>query len=273
MLMKECFLPSSLPLLAEDVLSAAEILVETLKPYAQSGKECDLHLGISLFHMKAIGEAALGYGFGSMDLDAGMNDFHKGFEFMLKELPRRAFSTDPTLREDYESDNPDNRAFKKAADTVRVAIGRVIGSRLEERARGKRRADMMEAILVKYEEDGGLIDCANKEALTEALGDNLIEIIFAGYNTAVGVIANVFYYLEKEPVWQSKLVEEGRRVLTASKRALKGEALMAVTAELEVSRMVVLEALRLAPPASMIARRTTQEKEVNGVLIPKDVEV
>ena len=28
-------------------------------------------------------------------------------------------------------------------------------------------------------------------------GDNLIEIIFAGYNTAVGVIANVFYYLDQ----------------------------------------------------------------------------
>jgi len=54
---------------------------------------------------------------------------------------------------------------------------------------------------------------------------------------------------------------------------LQGKALTALLEKLEVSKTVVLESLRLAPPASMIARRTTSKRTVNGVAIPAGVEV
>jgi len=66
-----------------------EGLVSALKPFSESGKEVDLHRAVSMYHMKAIGKAALGHDFGPIDIDRGPNAFHQAFEFMLGELPRR----------------------------------------------------------------------------------------------------------------------------------------------------------------------------------------
>ena len=78
---------------------------------------------MSMYHLSATGKASFGYDFKCIEqFEKGPNDINKSFEFMLTELPRRAFSQDPLLNADYETDNDDNRKFKFAATSVRSEV-------------------------------------------------------------------------------------------------------------------------------------------------------
>ncbi len=67
---------------------------------------------------------------------------------------------------------------------------------------------MIQSYFNEYGEDGiGAVE------LVAALGDNLVEILFAGYNTVVNVIANALFFLATNPEWFPKFQAEIDTVL------------------------------------------------------------
>jgi cytochrome P450 len=137
---------------------------------------------------------------------------------MLGELPRRAFSPDPLTQNDFTSDNEENRKWKHAATTVRAVVTKMVSSRLRDMEAGAAIPDdllaqMIDAYRAEYkcgdatgEVRGGIE--LKAEDLVADLGDNLVEILFAGYNTVVNVIANALYFVAMNPEWFAKLQAE-----------------------------------------------------------------
>jgi len=186
---------------------------------------------------------------------------------MLSELPRRAFSMDPGVQNDFESENEENRLWKEAAMAVRELVTVMVEKRLTEKAGGVAVPDdLLEGMISSYHNEYGK-DGIGAEELVAALGDNLVEILFAGYNTVVNVIANALFFLATNPEWFGRLQEEIDAVCKGQKPTETH------LDQLPLCRKLFLESLRLAPPAAVIARLLTEDIELDGVVIPKGVEV
>lgn len=104
---------------------------------------------------------------------------NRSFEFMLSELPRRAFSLDPALQNDFEADNEDNRKWKEAAKAVRDLVTIIVESRLSKKKRGESTPeDLLEGMIQSYFNEYGEDGIGAKE-LVEAHADTcrLIQLI------------------------------------------------------------------------------------------------
>ncbi len=299
-LMKASLTNASLKLAEIDISIVAAKMVNVLTPYANAKKgarnqiativrpfllffymlgfpfslsfffaEINMLQLINMYHMSAIGKVAFDYDFECLEnFDKGMNGFNKAFEYMLTELPRRAFSLDPAIQNDYDSPNEDNRLFKEASDTARNLIEDVIQKRLDEEKAGLTpRNDLLNAMIRSYMEEYGNNDASIKDKLKGTLGDNLIEIVFAGYNTSTVVIANALYFLAKHPEWLQKVQKEVDGIVD------KGPILWTQAEAMKNIERVILESLRLCPPACLMARETMKDHDFDGIQIPIKTEV
>ena len=222
--------------------------------------------------MSAIGKVAFDYDFECLEgFEKGPNGFNKAFEYMLKELPRRAFHPDPAIQNDYDTPNQDNIDWKEASDTARNIIEDVIQKRLNEEKSGVTpRNDLLNAMIRSYMDEyspGDADDASIKDKLKGTLGDNLIEIVFAGYNTSTVVIANALYLLAKHPEWLKKVQEEVDGIVKT------GAILWSHAEKMKNVEHVVAESLRLCPPACLLARETVKDHDFDGVKIPARTEV
>ncbi|XP_055890415.1 cytochrome P450 3A24-like [Biomphalaria glabrata] len=100
----------------------------------------------------------------------------------------------------------------------------------------------------------------------ELLGQSLI-IIFAGFETASGVLATCFYTLAKYPEYQEKVYEELKSVLNSDSPSYEE------LAQLTYTEQFINETLRLYPPSSMISRQAAETKTYGSVTIPKGAAV
>ena len=273
-MMKVAFEKHNTAQMQRDTGDVAFQMADILSAHSARGEALDIHLLLSMYHLSATGKAAMDYDFKCIEgFSQGqkMNAINSAYEFMLSELPRRAFSPDPALQNDYETDNEDNRKFKAASQSVRSEVERAVEAKLEARKRlGKDgvKVDLLEAMIRAYEDEhasaGGAASELTAARLTEELGDNLVEILFAGYNTAVGTMANAIYFLAANPQLFARVQAELDSVLGA-----KGKAARAPTPEdqkkLKLLEGVVMETLRLVPPAAVIARLVNKDIELGGV--------
>ncbi len=133
-----------------------------------------------MYHLSAIGKAAFNFDLKCLEnLKSGHNAISNSFEYLLAELPRRAFSPHE-VDHDYDVDNDQNRQWKDAHDAVHGVIQNVVAQRLKDRSSGvKTPDDLLDKMISTYEEKFGKGNDAAQ--LTEELGANLVEILFAGY--------------------------------------------------------------------------------------------
>ena len=260
LLMKKAFDKGQIALMQNETSKVARQVAVSLDAFERDGEAFDVLSAVSAFHLSAVGKASMGFDFGCVEFyektrGKGTNAINRAFELMLTELPRRAFSPDPAVRDDYETDNEDNRKYNGAAKAVRAEVEAAVRARLQEEARrgggaGGRAKDLLQGMIEAYrEEEGGEHDLTAAR-LTDEIGDNLVEILFAGYNTATNVVANGMYFLAKHQDWQRRCQSEIDAVLGRS--GLPNENTVMA---LPLLRRVVRESLRLVPPAAVIARR------------------
>lgn len=184
---------------------------------------------------------------------------------MLTELPRRAFSPDPATQNDFETDNEENRAWKQAATSVREVVTKMVEERMSLTNNGKATPDdLLSDMIAAYQQEGTV----SAGQLVEDCGDNLIEVLFAGYNTVVNVIANGLYFVAKNPAWFPKLQAE-----IDAQKAKRWPPTFEDVQNLTLCTLLFQESLRLAPPAAVIARLLVDDIELDGITIPKGVEV
>lgn len=267
-LIRPAFAVQSLAPMVSDTVAKGVAMAKIMKPYAEQGKEIDVLLAMSMYHLSAVSVAAFHFDLECIEnFEKGPNEVNKSFELMLTELPRRAFSTDPATQNDFEADNEDNRKWKKAATTVRDVITTMVEARLKAK-KDKQQIpdDLLEGMIKSYHDHYGADGISAKELVAE-LGDNLVEMLFAGYNTVVNVISNALYFVSMNPEYFAKLQKEIDAVCGDS---LPTHAHME---KLVLCRQMFHESLRLVPPAAVLGRMLTSDIQLDGVTIPKGVEI
>ena len=116
--------------------------------------------------------------------------------------------------------------------------------------------DLFSKFCVAENEDG-------KSYTDEEILDHLIFVLMAAHDTTAITLTWMSYFLAKYPDWQSKVREEIKDIdsSTLTVSDLRGMTTLAD---------VLKETLRIHPPLTMVARKTSKELEVEGVTLPKD---
>jgi cytochrome P450 len=149
---------------------------------------------------------------------------------------------------------PANRRFEKA----RLRLDSLLLGLVAERRAGNPAADdgdlLTSLVRARHEDDGSSMD--ERQVRDEAMA------IFRGHKTTGTALSWTWYLLSRHPDVEATVLEEidaalGDRLPTA-------EDLDRLTH----CRRVVSEAMRLFPPAWMMARRAVEEHEAGGFVVP-----
>lgn len=135
--------------------------------------------------------------------------------------------------------HPATRQMRRASRTMREAVSAIVGRR---RAEGGSPADLLGRLLSARHPDTG-------EPMPQALVvSNLLTLLEAGHETTAKALTWTLYLLARAPEWQHRVREEVAMV--AGDRPIAADDV----AKLATTQRVIKEALRLYPPAPVMAR-------------------
>jgi cytochrome P450 len=128
-----------------------------------------------------------------------------------------------------------------------------------DRKRGEQSADIFSQICHATDEDGTYFS-------DEAVRDHIIFLLFAAHDTTTSTLCSIIYALAKNPEWQQRLRDE-------YKSLRKDEVSYDDLGQMEDSKLVFKEALRMYPPVPAIPRRTLKDMDIFGYHIPNNTAV
>jgi cytochrome P450 len=185
----------------------------------------------------------------------------EAFEYLLDDFTQRSFNSIlhpahlfywlPTAR---------NRLHAKNFRIVRDAIGDILSKRKELRAldRSLEHHDILKYMLDAFEEQ-------NIAADAETLSDNLVTMLFAGYDTSSITLTYAFYLMARHPDVAIRCRQEVVAAIGATAHASFND----VQTQLPLCTAVINETLRLYPPAPVTVRYTEKSVELMpGVVVP-----
>lgn len=185
----------------------------------------------------------------------------EAFEYLLDDFTQRSFNSIlhpahlfywlPTSR---------NRLHAKNFRIVRDAIGDILSKRKELRARDRslEHHDILKYMLDAFEEQ-------NIAADADTLSDNLVTMLFAGYDTSSITLTYAFYLMARHPDIASRCRQEVVAAIGATAHASYND----VQTQLPLCTAVINETLRLYPPAPVTVRYTETPVELMpGVVVP-----
>jgi cytochrome P450 len=150
---------------------------------------------------------------------------------------------------------PQLRRFDKAKAKLDAIIYRLIE---ERRQTGKDRGDLLSMLLLAQDEED---DCAQ---MTDAqLRDEAMTIFLAGHETTANALTWTWYLLSQNPDVEAKLHAEIDEVLASRLPTLDD------LGRLRYTEKVLMESMRLYPPAWAMGRLALHDCEVGGYLIPR----
>lgn len=143
---------------------------------------------------------------------------------------------------------PGNRRYRATLARVRATLRAAIDAR---RTEGTEHRDLLSALLQARDRDAH----PDEAALTDhELLDQVFTFLAAGTESTAAALAWALALLSRHPKISQRLHDETDRVLTG------GPVALAHLAELEVTRAVITETLRLQPPAWLLTRSVTRDK-------------
>jgi len=102
----------------------------------------------------------------------------------------------------------------------------------------------------------------------DAFVDNLITLIFGGFDTTSIALSYALYLLWRHPDHREKCVAEAREVFKAEAASGKKATSYDTVNKLHYNRACFKEAMRLYPPAPLTVRHTTRPSTIGGVAVP-----
>ena len=146
---------------------------------------------------------------------------------------------------------PGNRRYQRARARLRHTIGQVIDG---YRADGADHGDLL-SMLVAARDTG--------QSLSDAeIADQALTFLFGGTETTAALLTSALYLLARHPGIQRQLQHEVHTVLAG---ATPGYADLP---RLELTGRILMETLRLYPPAWIITRTTTTDTRLGRHFIP-----
>ena len=256
--------------------SCLEIFLKKWKGLADSGETVDTYKEIASIALDVISRCAF-----SNESNCQLstdNQFLEAIPFLTAELTERIVRG-PMYAFDFIYFNSSyGRKFKYYCDVAHNYTESVIRERkkalkidengvlneeseaiLKRALESRKNLDFLDILLTAHDEDGkGLTDLEIRHET-----DNFL---YAGYDTTTGGVTATLYLLAKYPEHQDKVREEVKGVLMG-REWLEYDDLK----DLKYTMCCIKEAMRLFPPVLAFSRLTSEDIEIDGYVIPKDV--
>jgi cytochrome P450 len=147
---------------------------------------------------------------------------------------------------------PGNLRFRKANQRFNQTVYEIIRAR---RSSGEDAGDLLSMLLHAQDEDGSRMTDLQ-------LRDEIITLFLAGHETTANALSWTFYVLSNRAEIEAKLIEEIKGTL--------GErpATISDLEKLKYAEMVILESMRLYPPAYGFGREAINDCEIGGYYVP-----
>jgi len=167
---------------------------------------------------------------------------------------------------------PENLQFTAAVARLDKAVYGLIASRRAElqeedtknqnnSENNNKNSDLLTSLLLSKDEQGRGMD-------DTSLRDELMTLLVAGQETSAILLGWACAMLANAPKIQDKAAEEVQRVLKNGRKPVPQDA-SPVGGKLEYLEAIVLEAMRVMPPAYLVGRCTASSTELAGYSIPK----
>jgi cytochrome P450 len=148
-----------------------------------------------------------------------------------------------------------NRRFEKARDRLDATIYRIIN---ERRLSLEDHGDLLSMLLLAQDEEdrksGGMTD--------EQVRDEAMTIFLAGHETTSNALTWTWYLLSQHADVEARLREELDQVLGGRLPTMDD------VSRLKYTEMVLMEAMRLYPPAWAIGRLAVKDHLIGGYVVP-----
>jgi len=149
--------------------------------------------------------------------------------------------------------HPASWQMQRAARTLRGAVRDIVARR---RLESVGTSDLLGRLLAARHPD------TNEPMSNELVISNLLTLLEAGHETTAKALTWTLYLLARAPQWQERICAEVRAV--AGDRPVEAHHL----AQMPVTVRVIKEALRLYPPAPIMARDVKEALQLGGVDVP-----
>ena len=186
--------------------------------------------------------------------DRDKERMYESMEFLQKMVLRRVYK--PYMTPWYFL-NGDQWKFNRKKKGLDNLINGMIQQR-RELPQDQRPPDLMTMLLETVDEETG------EHMPDSQLLDELKTIYIAGHETSANALCWTLYLLSQHPEVMEKLREEEQRVLNGRRPTFHD--LM----QMQYTKQVIEEGMRLYPPAYTISRCANADDEVEGYHIPKD---
>jgi len=144
-------------------------------------------------------------------------------------------------------------------DNARNKLDRIIYRLIDDRRRsGIDRGDLLSMLLLAQDEEGGSGRMTN-----EQLRDEVMTIFLAGHETTANALTWTWYLLSQHPGVEAKLRSELDEVLGGRMPEFSD------VSRLRYTEMVLMESMRLYPPAWAVGRLSAVDCEIGGYFVPR----
>lgn len=154
--------------------------------------------------------------------------------------------------------HPATWQMKRAAVRLRSAVSTIIARR---RAEGGSPSDLLGRLLSARDPDTG------EPMPNELVVSNLLTLLDAGHETTAKALTWTLYLLARAPDWQQRVFDEIHAIAGGGPIEPEHVARFAVT------KRVIKEAMRLYPPAPVMARQPTAAIALAGQMVPAGAQV
>ena len=184
------------------------------------------------------------------DVEAEATAIGQAITTLLQRSPRVTLPLAPLLR---RLPLPSQRRLRRAQEYLDTLIYRLIDAR---RATGGATGDVLSMLVSAQTEDGSPLS-------PRQIHDEALTLLLAGHETTALALSWTWYLLAQHPDVDAVMQAELQTVLGG--RLPTAEHLP----QLQYTRMVLSEALRLYPPAWLMTRRAREEVEIGDYRFPQ----
>ncbi len=210
----------------------------------QDGQMRDIHQEMMTLTMQIVAKTLF-----NADVSKDAQDVGNAMEIIMQEFQAR-FGRPFFLPEFIPT--PGNLRFRKAIRRFNEIVYNIIQIR---RASGEDTGDLLSMLLRAQDEDGSRMT-------DDQLRDEIITLFLAGHETTAVALCWTWYLLANHPKIEAKLLNEIEKIL--------GRRFPAVSdlENLRYAEMVILESMRLYPPAYAFGREAISDCEIGGYHVP-----
>jgi len=233
----------------------SEVMISTITEMADDwqsqgdGSQLNAHTEMGKLAAEIIARTLFGEKLGAENSTAVVNAF-ADYQSVVKQM---ALSNFLGLPDWFPNVNGKIGKARKAAKTIHHAVDKIIEKAEKEGHEGTMVAEFIKA----NQSDNGLDTMTRKQIRNE-----IIVLFMAGHETTANVLAWTWYLISQSPDVEKKLHEELNRVLDG--RTPKMEDIE----NLEYTRAILDETMRLYPPVPILSRQTLKEDKIRGKKIP-----